>query len=127
MLSSSFRCDQIYKYEKYDFGHTLLCYLSRTYMFNKPTRGRFVEQKLMLNSNFRGDQNNNNCHGFRHTRLCCLSPTYVFNKPTYVPVGFNLVSKASILNKSSCRAPALGVTTFIVVRNIILVRLCCAT
>ncbi len=30
MLSSSFRCDQIYKYDIYDFGHTLLCYLSRT-------------------------------------------------------------------------------------------------
>jgi hypothetical protein len=30
MLSSSFRCDQIYKYEIYNFGHTLLCYLSRT-------------------------------------------------------------------------------------------------
>ncbi len=30
MLSSSFRCDQIYKYMLYDFGHTLLCYLSRT-------------------------------------------------------------------------------------------------
>jgi hypothetical protein len=27
MLSSSFRCDQIYKYEIYNFGHTLLCYL----------------------------------------------------------------------------------------------------
>ncbi len=30
MLSSSFRCDQIYKNEIYNFGHTLLCYLSRT-------------------------------------------------------------------------------------------------
>jgi hypothetical protein len=30
MLSSSFRYDQIYKYEIYDFGHTLLCYLRRT-------------------------------------------------------------------------------------------------
>ncbi len=30
MLSSSFRCDQIYKYEIYNFGHTMLCYLSRT-------------------------------------------------------------------------------------------------
>ncbi len=30
MLSSSFRCDPIYKYERYDFGHTLLCYLSPT-------------------------------------------------------------------------------------------------
>ncbi len=30
MLSSSFRCDQIYNYEIYNFGHTLLCYLSPT-------------------------------------------------------------------------------------------------
>ncbi len=30
MLSSSFSCDQIYKYEIYDFSHTLLCYLSQT-------------------------------------------------------------------------------------------------
>ncbi len=30
MLSSSFRCDQIYKYKLYDFGRTLLCYLSGT-------------------------------------------------------------------------------------------------
>ncbi len=41
MLSSNFRCDQIFKYKMHDFGHTLLCYLSQTYMyiymFNKPT------------------------------------------------------------------------------------------
>jgi hypothetical protein len=30
MLSSNFRCDQIYKYKIHDFGHTLLCHLSRT-------------------------------------------------------------------------------------------------
>ncbi len=30
MFSSSFRCDQIYKYEIYDFGNALLCYLSWT-------------------------------------------------------------------------------------------------
>jgi hypothetical protein len=30
MLSSSFRCDKIYKYETCNFGHTLLCYLSQT-------------------------------------------------------------------------------------------------
>ncbi len=34
MLSSSFKCDQIKKYEWYDFGHTLLSYLSQTWMFN---------------------------------------------------------------------------------------------
>jgi hypothetical protein len=31
MLSSSFWCDQIYKYELYDFGHTLLYYLSEAH------------------------------------------------------------------------------------------------
>jgi hypothetical protein len=36
MLSLSFRCDQIYKNEIYNFGHTLLCYLSQTLMFNEP-------------------------------------------------------------------------------------------
>ncbi len=41
MLSSNFRCDQIQKYEIYDFGHTLLCYLSRTQMFNKPASGAY--------------------------------------------------------------------------------------
>jgi hypothetical protein len=30
LLSFCFRCEQIYKYERYDFGHTLLCYLSQT-------------------------------------------------------------------------------------------------
>ncbi len=37
MLSSSFRSDQINEYEPYDFGHTLLCYLCKPYMYNKPT------------------------------------------------------------------------------------------
>ncbi len=30
MLSSCFKCDQIYKYRRNGFGHTLLCYLSPT-------------------------------------------------------------------------------------------------
>ncbi len=42
MLSSSFRCDQIYKYEIYDFGHTFLCYLSRTQTFNEPNSGSYI-------------------------------------------------------------------------------------
>ncbi len=37
MLGSSFRCDQIHKCQIYDFGHTLLCFLCLTMMFNKPT------------------------------------------------------------------------------------------
>jgi hypothetical protein len=37
MLSYSFRCDQIHNCLTYIFGHTLLFYLSQTWMFNKPT------------------------------------------------------------------------------------------
>ncbi len=55
-LSSSFRCDQIYKIRRYDFGHTLLCYLSQTYVKQTHLWGWFVEQKLALSSSFWGDQ-----------------------------------------------------------------------
>jgi len=43
---------------------------------------------------------------------------------------FNKLASASevgLLNKSSCLAPALGMTKFINVTNMILVKLCCAT
>jgi hypothetical protein len=30
ILARALRCDQIYKYMLYDFGHNLLCYLSQT-------------------------------------------------------------------------------------------------
>ena len=36
MVSSSFRCYQIHNCHRLDFGHTLLCYLSRTQMFKNP-------------------------------------------------------------------------------------------
>ena len=42
----------------------------------------------------------------------------LFNKP---------VSEAGLLNKSSCLAPALVVTKFTTVRDMTLVKLCCAT
>ncbi len=32
MLSWSFRCDQIYNYQISELSHTLLCYLSQTYV-----------------------------------------------------------------------------------------------
>ncbi len=35
--------------------------------------------------------------------------------------------EAGLLNQSSCLAPALGVTKVIIVRDMILVTLCCAT
>ncbi len=36
-------------------------------------------------------------------------------------------SEAGLLNKSSRLAPALGVTKFMIVTDMLLVRLCCAT
>ncbi len=44
MLSSCFRRDQIYNCRRYDFGHTLLCYLSLTLMFNKPASEYFYPE-----------------------------------------------------------------------------------
>jgi hypothetical protein len=48
MLCSSFRCDQTYNYEIYHFGHTLLCYLSQTWMFNEPASEQATETGLSL-------------------------------------------------------------------------------
>ncbi len=76
-------------------------------------RGQFVEQKLMPSSSFRCYQMHI-CHryDFGHTLLCYLSWTWMFNKPT---------SGASLLIKSSCLAPASGVTKCIFVTEMILV------
>ncbi len=98
LWGSSFRCEQIHKCQRCDFGHTLLCYLSPTWMFNKPMIkhistvfkidwsdwGQFVEQKLMLNSNFRCYKIYN-CQRYDlgHTLLCYLSLTQMFIKLTY--------------------------------------------
>ncbi len=54
MLSSSFKCDQNYKYERYYFGHTLLCFLSPTSMFNKPTTEVYTINLLTNIINFAG-------------------------------------------------------------------------
>jgi hypothetical protein len=51
MLSSSFRRDQIYKCQRYNFGHTLICYLSPDLMFNKPTSGLKMNNANFLNTN----------------------------------------------------------------------------
>jgi hypothetical protein len=40
---------------------------------------------------------------------------------------FPLRPEAGSLNKSSCLAPALGVTKLIIVNGMILVKTCCAT
>ncbi len=116
MLISNFLCDKIHKIHCYKFGHTLLCYLSQTWMFNKLYR--FDEQKLLLISNFRCD-NMHKIHynEFGHT-VVQKSQTWMLNKST---------SEAGSLKKSSCLAPALGVTKFTAARDLILVTLCCAT
>jgi hypothetical protein len=46
-------------------------------------RGRFVEQKLMLSSNFRRHKIHKiHCYGFGYTLLCYLSQTWMFNELT---------------------------------------------
>jgi hypothetical protein len=47
-LAASFRCAQIYKYEIYDFGHTLLCYF-KLRCFNKPTSKAGAKHELLIN------------------------------------------------------------------------------
>jgi len=52
MLSSSFRHYQIYNCQRYDFGHTWLCYLSRTWVFNEPKFGSLNSTNIGLNFSF---------------------------------------------------------------------------
>ncbi len=40
---------------------------------------------------------------------------------------FPFIAEASLVNKSSCLAPTLGMTKFIIVTDMIWVKLCCAT
>ncbi len=77
MLCSSFRCDQIYKYGIYHFGHTLLCYLSQTWMFNEQaSEVGLLNKRLMLCSSFRCDQiYKYGIYHFGHTLLFNLSRT----------------------------------------------------
>ncbi len=86
MHSSNSRCDQIYSNERYDFGHTLLCYSSQTWLFNKPIpEAGLLNKGLMLSSCFRCDQiYKYDIYDFGHTLLCYLSRTWLFNKP--IPV-----------------------------------------
>ncbi len=63
-------------------GHTLLCCLSLTQMFNKMVlRVEFDEHKLGLSCSFSCDQNNcSQCYESSHTLLCCLRLTWMFHK-----------------------------------------------
>ncbi len=80
MLISNFRCDTIHKIHCYKFGHTVLCYLSQTWMFNK--LNRFDEQKLMLISNFLCEKSYNiHSYDFGHT-IVQKSQTWMLNKST---------------------------------------------
>jgi hypothetical protein len=80
-LSSSFRCNQIYKCQIYYFSHTLLCYSSWTWMYNID---QYFEQKLMLNSTFKCNQIRK-ClkYNYDHILLCYSSWTWMFNNPSY--------------------------------------------
>jgi hypothetical protein len=91
MLSSSFRYGQINNSHRYDLGHTLLCYLSPTYMFNKPTPCPKCLQLLTAET---GLLNKSSCLApapylakflidkdmILATLLCYFSWTWMFNK-----------------------------------------------
>ncbi len=76
MLSSRFRCGQSHDGHKYDFGHTLWCYLSQTYMFIKPNPGLLNKNSCLATAlgvtkiTIVTDMKNN------------ISQSYMFNKPT---------------------------------------------
>jgi hypothetical protein len=71
----------------------------------------FCKQKLMLSSNFRCDLNCNyqRCD-YGHPLVCHLSQ-----------MSTKLSSESCLLNKSSCLAPPLGITQFIIDGDMILV------
>ncbi len=74
-LSSSFRCDQIYKYYLYDFGHTLFVLL-KSDLDVQQTRLSLLNKRLMLSSSFRCDQiYKYDLYDFGHTLLFYLSQT----------------------------------------------------
>ncbi len=52
ILGSSMRCDQVYKCQRYDFGHTLLLCSSQTQMTNKSTSGKFSADKMLQYATF---------------------------------------------------------------------------
>jgi hypothetical protein len=45
-LSSNLKCDHNHKCQRYDYGHIVLCYLSRTLIFIKLTSSAQLQLKL---------------------------------------------------------------------------------
>jgi hypothetical protein len=84
-------------------------------MYNKTTSGRFVEQKLVLNSNFRCDQIHAfNWYDFGHTFVLLKSNLGVQQTQLWGPFDEQI----------SCLARALGVTKLTNVRDMISVTFC---
>ncbi len=79
MLSSSFGCEQININHSYYFGHSLLCYLSQTQMFNK-----LASEASLLNKNscLKCEQiHNRHMIRFNYAILCYLGQTQMLNRP----------------------------------------------
>jgi hypothetical protein len=66
---------------------------------------------------------------FKNAYTSTLGTLGIVTKIGRIPNGKARLEKpdTSSLNKSSCSAPALGVTKLIIVTDVILVTLCCAT
>jgi hypothetical protein len=97
MLGYSFRCDQVCNNNSEDFGHTLLCCLSQTLTFNKPTK-EVVVQKFDPRLNFMCDKIHNN-----HYSEECVHVVVLLKKSYYFEFKTPL---ASLLQLSSSLAPA---------------------
>ncbi len=72
-LSSSFRSDQIKKCESYDFGRTLLCSLSQTQVFNKPTSVPGLFNKCLCLARALGVTKFTNVRDMTLVALCCAA------------------------------------------------------
>ncbi len=111
VLSSNFRCGQIYN------GQNIIWVTLKSDLHVRQThlRGQFVEQKVVLSCSFKCDRiHNNHCHESSPTLSCCVCQTYMFDKPTL---------EAGLLNKRWYLAPTLGVAKFIMVTDMIWVTL----
>jgi len=98
MLSSSFRCYQIHKSQRYYLGHTLLRYLD---IEQTNIRGWFIEYKLVLSSTFR-------CHQIHHcqivTKFVAMIVTNLITLRTTAQLELlynKLASEVSLLNTKS--------------------------
>jgi hypothetical protein len=90
IISSNFRYDQIHICRKSYFGHTFLCSISQTYMFNNP--------QVKLKRKTKRDQiRNNNCYILGQTFCSINWPVQCRNLGTKILIVFVLWTYLSMV------------------------------